>query len=139
MFSQKAPNRIGRFLVYPLPVMSSTTVQNPANGSFPSRSCRLRTGCVSRYEKVGLSNMTQTICSKVIDSEGNVQTATALTYVHDICILQFQQLFITYGRKCPMTTVSRASTNSSWHRLCFNSAWEEIVCSTRSSIIPFTT
>ena len=25
--------------------MSSTTVPNPANGSFPSRSCRLRTGC----------------------------------------------------------------------------------------------
>ena len=24
--------------------MSSTTVPNPANGSFPSRSCRLRTG-----------------------------------------------------------------------------------------------
>ena len=45
MFSQKATNRIGWFLVYPLLLMSSTTVPNPANGSFPSRSCRLRTGC----------------------------------------------------------------------------------------------
>ena len=25
--------------------MSSTTVPNPANGSFPSRSCRLSAGC----------------------------------------------------------------------------------------------
>ena len=45
-FSQKAPNRIGWFLVYPLPVMSSTTVPNPANGSFPSRSSRLSAGWI---------------------------------------------------------------------------------------------
>ena len=43
-FSQKGPNRIGWFLVYPLPVMSSTTVPNPANGSFLSRSSRLSAG-----------------------------------------------------------------------------------------------
>ena len=44
MFSQKGPNRIGWFLVYLLLLMSSTTVPNPANGSFPSRSCRLNAG-----------------------------------------------------------------------------------------------
>ena len=45
VFSQKAPNRIGWFLVYALLLMSSITVPNPANRCFLSRSSRSREGC----------------------------------------------------------------------------------------------
>ena len=53
-FSQKAPNRIGWFLVYALLFMSSITVPNPANGCFLSRCSRLRTGWAVDMELLSL-------------------------------------------------------------------------------------